>query len=150
MSLLTRIIGGSAGEIVGKVGEVVDRFVQTDGEKAAAKLELQKLLDQRDARISEELQTEIAAKERILVAELTQGDSYTKRARPTIIYAGLAMMAWNYCVCPLFGYTLLALPDEFWFAWGGVVGVYSFGRTMEKRGEPSAVTRAATGSRLGL
>lgn len=134
MGLLSKIIGGSAGEVIQQVGEVVDRFVTTDAEKSAAKLELERLLQKDRERISQDVRSELEAKERILVAELTQGDAYTKRARPTIIYAGLAMMAWNYCLCPLAGFKELALPEEFWLAWGGVVGVYSWGRTTEKRG----------------
>lgn len=40
---LGKLIGNSAGEIVGKVGETVDRFVTTDQERAEAKLKLQEL-----------------------------------------------------------------------------------------------------------
>lgn len=133
MGILSKILGGSAGEVVDKLAGAVDRFVTTDEERARIKLDFEKVLQARDSEIEQTIRAELSAQERILVAELTQGDNYTKRARPTIIYAGLFMMAWNYCLTPLFGVKELALPEEFWIAWGGVVGVYSWGRTQEKR-----------------
>lgn len=43
MGWLKNLIGNTAGEVIGTVGETVDRFVTTDQERAEAQLELQKL-----------------------------------------------------------------------------------------------------------
>ncbi len=82
-----------------------------------------------------------------MVAELGQGDAYTKRARPTIVYAGLAFIFLVHVCLPMAGWVAvvaagsplpqtppLSLPSEFWWAWTGVCGLYAVGRTMEKRG----------------
>ena len=82
------------------------------------------------------------------MAELQQGDRYTKRARPTVIYVGLLFI-----LLELFGIRHIVLDQlelgenalniiqgsdaiikTFLAAWAGVVGVYAVGRSMEKRG----------------
>ena len=55
-------------------------------------LELQSMILKRENEIDETLRTEMEAQKEALVAELTQGDVYTKRARPTVVYAGLAII----------------------------------------------------------
>jgi len=82
----------------------------------------------------------INAKKEVMLAELQQDDLYTKRARPTVIYAGLAILFVNYVLLPWIVYfshgamniPKIVMPDAFWYAWGGVAGVYSFQRTREK------------------
>jgi len=98
------------------------------------------------------MRAELQAKERILVAELTQGDSYTKRARPTVVYAGLAFIFINYCLVPIIGKLFavdipeLSLPKAFWAGWSGIVATWSVGRSFEKRGASNRFVRAITGS----
>ena len=80
----------------------------------------------------------IDAKTKIILSDNASDSKYTKNARPSIIYSGLALMIMNYCILPalshFFGYQEVNfnLPGEFWIAWGGVVGAYSFGRSKEK------------------
>lgn len=149
---LSNLLSGGIGEIISKVGETIDRFVLTDGEKSSLKMQLEQLLQKRDSELEETLRIELAAKERVLVAELTQGDSYTKRARPSIVYVGLVVMTVNYCLAPLialaFGKALpeLRLPEEFWYAWTGVSATWVIGRTFEKRGEGGRVVERITGA----
>ena len=154
MSWLTRIIGGGLSETVGKIGAVVDKFHLSGEEKQAFTLAMEELLQKRDSEIEKTIQAELGAKERVLVAELTQGDNYTKRARPTVVYAGLAFIAFNYCLVPLVSrwtgaanVTPLELPAEFWYGWSGIVATWSVGRSMEKRGSRSAFTGVATGAK---
>ena len=154
MSWLTRIIGGGLSETVGKIGDVVDKFHLSGEEKQAFTLAMEELLQKRDSEIEKTIQAELGAKERVLVAELTQGDNYTKRARPTVVYAGLAFIAFNYCLVPLVSrwagaanVTPLELPAEFWYGWSGIVATWSVGRTMEKRGDRSAFTEVVTGTK---
>lgn len=153
MSLITRIGGLLTGGLVDSVANVADRFIQTDDEKQAFQLQLQQLLSQRQGEVEKSLQAELQAKERIIVAEMNQGDTYTKRARPTVVYSGLVIIAFNYCLVPtlqsLNGVTVapFTLPIEFWSAWGGCVGLWIVGRSAEKRGTNNQATRSVTGSK---
>ena len=157
MSWITRILGGTFGNVVEQVGNVVDKFHLSGEEKQKFKLELEALLQRRDSEIEETMRSELQAKERILVAELTQGDSYTKRARPTVVYAGLVFIFFNYCLIPIlvkiFGADAasiqLDLPAGFWAGWSGIVATWSVGRSFEKRGARDRFTRAVTGSSPG-
>jgi len=139
--------------LLDSVGNIADKFIQTPDEKAAFKVELEKVLQQRDKEVEQTIRAELQAKERIIVAEMAQGDNYTKRARPTVIYFGLAIIAFNYCLIPLVQLATdmtveaFTLPAEFWLAWGGCVGVYNIGRSMEKRGNRNKLTQAAVGSK---
>jgi hypothetical protein len=152
MSWLTKILSGGVGTLVEQVGGVVDKFHMSGEEKQRFKLELEALLQKRDSEIEETIRTELQAKERVLVAELTQGDSYTKRARPTIVYAGLAFIFLNYCLIPaiqsLAGVTVepFELPNAFWAGWSGIVATWSIGRSAEKRGARNRLTSIITGS----
>jgi len=81
---------------------------------------------------------EIEAKAKVMIAELNQDDNYTKRARPTVLYAGIIIMLINNVILPWISYFKglqippINLPSEFWLAWGGIASVYSFGRSKEK------------------
>ncbi|MBT9175476.1 MAG: hypothetical protein DDT22_01155 [candidate division WS2 bacterium] len=96
-----------------------------------------------------EATAEMQAKRDIVVAELEQSDTFTKRARPSVVYVGLGAIVFNYCFIPFFkfvtgmiaqfwGVTITIapepfdLPSEFWWAWGGVLSVYVIGRSTEK------------------
>jgi hypothetical protein len=154
MSWLSKIFSGSVGDVVDKVGSVVDRFVTTGEDKQRFKLELESLLQKRDREVQETIRTELQSRERVLVAELTQGDSYTKRARPTVVYAGLAFILFNYCIVPFIGavasnsnMVALDLPTEFWVGWSGIVATWSIGRTVEKRGARNRFTSIVTGAK---
>ncbi len=99
MSWYSRLFSDSVGTVVEKVGNVADEFNLSGEEKQHFKLRMESLLQQRDAQIEESLRCELQARERILVAELNQGDSYTKRARPTVVYAGLSFILFNTFCC---------------------------------------------------
>jgi len=150
MGLIGNILSGGLGSVVEKVGDIADKFHLSGEEKNEFKLQLEALLQKRDAEVEETIRTELGAKERVLVAELTQGDSYTKRARPTVVYAGLVMIFFNYTIAPIIGVGALELPVAFWGSWGGIVATWSIGRSAEKRGTRSKLTSAITGSKLDL
>lgn len=153
MGFLSNIFGGSIGKVVEQVGNVIDEFNLSGEEKQKFKLQLEALLQKRDAEIEETLRRELQAKERILVAELTQGDNYTKRARPTVVYAGLGFIFFNYSLVPVLSkligapVTPLELPPEFWYGWSGIVATWTIGRTFEKRGAKNKVVTAITGTK---
>ncbi len=152
MSWFTKIFSGSVGNLVEQVGGVVDKFHLSGEEKQKFMLEMEALLQKRDSEIEETIRAELQAKERVLVAELSQGDNYTKRARPTVVYAGLIFICFNYCIVPALSKFFCApvepfvLPTAFWAGWSGIVGTWSIGRSVEKRGIQTRFTRAITGS----
>ena len=152
MSWFTDIFSGGAKGIVDGLGGIIDKFKLAPGEKEQFRLEAEALLQKRDSEIETTLRRELEAKERVLVAELQQGDNFTKRARPSVVYVGLAAVVFNYCVIPtILTFTGHAaepfeLPTAFWAGWSGIVATWQIGRTMEKRGANNRFTRAVTGS----
>jgi hypothetical protein len=153
MSFISKILGSATGGLIKEAGNVLDKFITTKEEKMAAQLKLEELLQKRDSEIEQTIQAELKAKENIIVAELQQGDNYTKRARPTVVYFGLFVIFFNYCFIP-FVQTVaaaqvaaFALPTEFWVAWGGIVATWTVGRSAEKRGSRNKVTDFITGNK---
>lgn len=147
--MISEIVSGVSG-LTGLISNVMDRFwppQMNEKEKSemAAALEI---------KLSEFIATREAAQRDVMVAELNQTDGYTKRARPTIVYAGLAFIFLVHVMLPMAGWISviargtplpetppLSLPTEFWWAWTGVCGIYAIGRTMEKRGGVDPVDR---------
>ena len=140
---------------IGSVAEcaksIIDRIWPPDlspGEKAKAELELRQLLQVRENAVT-------AAQKEIIVAEMQQGDQFTKRARPMIVYAGLAFIFLVHVFIPIMAFfkqvppesfPALTLPEEFWWAWGGVCSAWVIGRSMERKGLTGTVLSAITGS----
>lgn len=147
------ILGGTLGETVAQIGNTVKKFVTTDSDRMNLQLELEQILQKRDSEIEQTIRTELEAKANIIQAELNQKDNYTKRARPTVVYFGLVVILYNYCIVPtvqmIKGVPLqsFALPTEFWAAWGGIVSTWVVGRSMEKRGNRNKVTSFITGDK---
>lgn len=152
MSWLTKLFSGGVSGIVDGVASAADRFITTPDEKRAFELELEKVVTARLAVLESTATAELQAKERVITAELQQGDNYTKRARPTLVYFGMLVVFANYCVAPLLttfvGIELpsMDLPTEFWVAWGGTVSAWSIGRSFERVGIKSKTTSILTGS----
>jgi len=150
-----KVFSGGIGSLAEKLGGVADRFIHSKDEQAQFKLDMETLLQKAGSELEQTMRQELQTKESIMVAELTQGDNYTKRARPTVVYFGLAIIAWNYSVVPFMGAVLemsmpmMPLPSEFWFAWGGVVATWSVGRTMERRGAKNNLLSLVTGNKPG-
>jgi len=142
------------GSVADLAKSLVDRFLppsMSEAQKAQKQLELQELLQRREDAVLE-------AKKAIMVAELQQGDAYTKRARPSVIYAGLAFIGINHVLLPLVGYLAvlvrgealpqmpsLSLPAEFWMAWGGICTTWVIARSAERRGIKNKLINLITG-----
>ena len=113
-------------------------------EKARAELAVQAMLQDRDKAL---LETQKA----VMVAEMEQSDTYTKRARPTLVYAGLGFIFLVNVIFPILAFftsqstPAISLPAEFWWAWTGVCGVWVIGRSAEKRGVQNKLTKMITG-----
>jgi len=152
MSWLNKILGAGLNELIKKINELIDKFNLSIEEKQQLRSELEQLLQKKDEYTEETIRAELASKEHILITELTQGDSYTKRARPSVIYAGLVFILLNYCLIPAIQSIVGApvkpfeLPMEFWIGWSGIVATYSIGRSVEKRGTRNLFTKITTGA----
>jgi hypothetical protein len=149
--MLQSIISALGGNLIESVGNVVDKFVTTDAEKAAIKLETQKLILAHVAQSEESIRAEMEAKAQVIKAEMESGDNFTRRARPTVVYVGLAAIVVNHVLAPwvshLWGAGVpdISLPPEFWWAWSGVVSVWFIGRSAERRGAQSKLVKQLTG-----
>lgn len=115
-------------------------------EKLRAQTDIQKMIESRENAV-------IDAQKSIIVSEMQQSDNFTKRARPSVVYAGLAFIFFNHVFLPCYAFFKSApvpevsLPSEFWWAWTGAVGIWMVGRTMEKRGAASDIIGKITGSK---
>lgn len=147
MSWFTNIFSGGISDIVKAGGDLVDRFIENPTERNEFKLKLESIATERLSQVEKTMRSELRAKETLLKSELEQGDKYTKRARPTVVYGGLVMIAFNYCLAPLFGTAAFELPVEFWAAWGGIVSSWVIGRSYEKAGNNSKLSSVVTGSK---
>ena len=156
MGILSKLFSGGAEKLVTSVGGAVERFAAGHLGKKELTLEVEKLVAARDSEIEKTLQAELGAKERIMVAELTQGDKFTKRARPMILYSGpvivIAVSAMHY-IAFYMGMEPPPMPEILtWFmgTWGAIGSTYVVSRTMDKRGNGNKLTKMLTGGTPSL
>lgn len=137
------------GSVAALAKGVIDKIFpdkMSDAEKAQAQIQLQEMLQKRENMV-------IEAQRSIMVSEMQQGDNFTKRARPCLVYAGLVFIFLVHVAFPIVAYltskTLpaLSLPEEFWWAWSGVCGVWVLGRSAEKRGATGKLVSMITGNK---
>ena len=126
------------GGAIKPVTELIDNLSTSDQEKLELKNRLLEIENSYKAKILDYESKVVESQKEIMVAELQQDDLYTKRARPTVLYAGLIILLVNHVLLPWLSYfrgmtvPSIDLPSEFWLAWGGVAGIYAFGRSREK------------------
>ena len=94
-----------------------------------------------------------AERSKVTLAELQSSDTFTRRARPTVVYAGLIFIFALHVLLPLVAFfkggtaPTYVLPEEFWWSWSGVVSVWVLGRSYEKVNVPGAINKAITGAK---
>jgi len=98
------IIGDLVGGLLKPATELIDSLHTSEEEKSAAKLAMAQVVLGHASELEETYRTEILAKERIMVAEVSSDDKYTSRARPTIVYAGLVALGVNHIILPWVAY----------------------------------------------
>jgi len=143
MSWISNIFGGTAGHIIKNVGELADRFITTDQEKKRFEVDLQKIITDRMSKAQALAKEELNRKAVIIQAEMAQSDAFTKRCRPSVVYWGMALITLQ--IGGQFVGVDVVLPEEFWYAWTGLVGTWMVGRSFEKAGGTSA--KMITGKR---
>jgi len=137
------------GSIASLAKGVMDKFWPPEADpnkKIEVQLEIQRMMETRESAVVE-------AQKSIIVSEMSQGDNFTKRARPTIVYAGLAFIFLVHVILPMIAFfketpiPTVSLPEQFWWAWGGVCSIWVIGRSAEKRGTSGSMISAITGSK---
>ncbi|MBU4274001.1 MAG: holin family protein [Planctomycetes bacterium] len=143
------------GSVANLAKGLVDRFfppAMSDTEKAAAQIQIEQMLEQRETAL-------IDMQRSVITAEMAQGDNYTKRARPSIVYFGLGAIGLVHVLLPVLAWLILTLmgrpidlpkielPEQFWFTWGGVCSIWMIGRSAEKRGQSGQMLSLITGSK---
>ena len=155
MSFFSKLFSGGVSGILGSVSGVIDKFTLSKEEKQEFQLQMQSRLMQIETELEKSYRMELDSRKEIIKAEMAQGDLFTKRARPTIIYVGLLFIFIVHVILPVVAYIsgtpaenmpMINLPSEFWWAWGTVVSVYGAGRSAEKMGISNTITNLATGS----
>jgi len=146
---LSSFFTGGVSDIVKGIGNIISQFHLSPDEQAKITLQAQQLVEKKFEELQNTIRTTIAERADIIKAELASGDNYTRRARPTIAYAGLLYIGINQVLFPIAARimslfvndpnkikmltaALPALPTSFWTAWAGVVGSWVIGRTFEK------------------
>lgn len=138
---------------------LVNRFFPqsaSESEKLAAAVQIQQALENRESAV-------LDLQKSVMAAEVAQGDTYTKRARPTIVYFGLVAIGLVHVCLPIIAWIVLlatskpitnmptiALPEQFWLTWGGVCGIWIVGRSLERstqmKGMVGGIAGMITGS----
>jgi len=147
MAIFADLIKGALGPITDFVGGLV----HSGEEKAEHQLKLEHLKSDLAIKIEEVMIVEMNAKKSIIIAEMQQGDLFTKRARPSIIYGGIlmAMLETGLNAAAYFqGFEPPGsfVPGQFWLAWTGIAGSWVIGRSAEKRGMQNKLISAITGN----
>jgi hypothetical protein len=152
MSILKNLFSSGISDIVKSVGDIADEFSLSKEEKQEFKMQMESKMMQFEQELQETYRTELESRAEIIKTELSQGDKFTKRARPTIIYSGLLFIFIVHVIVPIISglnggeIMEITLPNEFWWAWGTVVSVYGAGRSAEKFGAANKLTNLITGS----
>lgn len=151
MSIWAKLFSGGVSSLVDSLGSAIDDNTTSKEEVLEAKAKMREILNARESEADKNFRAELEARQEVIKAEMAQGDGYTKRARPSLVYVGLIFIGLVHVVMPMFAFFAqrempeLTLPPEFWWAWGSVVSVWSVGRSTEKNGARNKLTKAITG-----
>jgi len=138
-------VAGAIGGLFKGAESLIDELHTSPEEKAEMKLKMKKLELEAHNQISLTMQKENEVKRDVMVAELQQGDSFTKRARPMFIYAMTGLIVANYFILPLLKMPPIELPEQMWNLMTIAFSVYAIGRTFEKTGVAGKLTKKIMG-----
>ena len=108
----------------------------------------------RDKYAAETMQVELETRTRTIEAEMAQGDNFTKRARPSLVYSGLVMFFLEFGIRAVLVIKGLEMPTEtivpgpFIIGWSGAVSVWMVGRSAEKISKIKNGNAALGGSKI--
>ena len=137
------------GSVADFVSGVMDRFwpkAMSDEQRSTAANGMIEAMSQREV-VRDSLKADV------IKAEMAQGDAFTKRARPSIVYMGLLFIGLVYVLFPILGYfskgelPKLELPSAFWTVWGDICSVWMIGRSAEKLFDGNKIVGLITGNK---
>jgi len=147
LNWLKNLFTGGAAQLLKTVNQVIDNVTTTDEErlqleiaKERLRFEILQVTSLMEQRAAELVQKDLDGVRKQAMTELRSEDPFVRRARPAIIWTGVAVFVINYIVLPFAGFvankavTPVQLPDMFWYTWGTITGGYAFLRTLEKTG----------------
>lgn len=141
MSFLSSIFKNGAEGLLNGAKGIIEQFHLSPEDKVKANLEMEKLIYSQFLEVENTYRMEIESKTDIIKTELTQDDLYTKRTRPFLLRMGFYVIVIIHAALPLLFYyfpssdnppPVIVLPELFWVTWGGLGGMYFWGRSQEK------------------
>ena len=121
--------------IAGGTGKSEDELTALEPQVAA--LVVQRDIS-RDAQVEESIRTQLETRARIIESDNKSGDKWTRRARPSVVYSGIAMFGIEFIVRVIAVFSKIDLPDStlvpepMIYSWTVVSSVWAGGRTIEK------------------
>jgi len=124
-------IGGAIGKGMEAVNGIIGKFVTNDKERLeaqAAVLSVQNHLTESVLNAHSEV---VNAQKSVLMTEMTSGSVLARNVRPFGLLIFILVVAWNF-VSKTFGYPVIELTPEFWYAFMLYSGGYISGRSIDK------------------
>lgn len=95
-NFFSNLIKGSTGELVGQLGNTIDKFIQTPEEKQAAAIEMAKIVNEHEARIYEASVKALEAEENNITgrwsADMASDSWLSKNSRPIVLLAMIGFL----------------------------------------------------------
>lgn len=142
---LSDILTGGVSSLVDKAVDIFDDLHISKEEKAEISLKLREAAIKEQESMGRLIQARFDVVTKVIQAEMAQGDSYTKRARPSVVYFGLLMFGAQ--ILAQFWNITINVPQDFVVAWTGVVGIWMVGRSAEKYAGVKSWTAPITGNK---
>lgn len=149
-----KIFSSETTGMIKDVQSVFDNLKFTEEEKAEHQLKIEAILTQRMQFLSAQVAKDLERSTEIIKAEMMQNDKFTKRARPSVVYVGLAIWIVNYSLLPIacqflkIDYIPPEIPEVFVNTWKAVCSVWVTSRGIEKCFEIVQVNKQNTVRKL--
>lgn len=148
--MLKKLLGGAFGGFLQQGADIADRFIVSPEERA----QFRQADKERTAALQLEIEATVQERYRavrdIIVAEMKHGSAYAKNARPSVVYAGLAMFV-GATVASGFGIEV-EIPEQFTYTWGAICSAWVIARSTERvkaNGWAGKVASVVTGNGQG-
>lgn len=132
MNPLSKILGGTLGDVIKSVGSVIDSLTTTDAEKLEAQRKLTELTLGFQEKMAELDQQWAETQAGVITAESKSESVLARSWRPILMLVFTYIIAHNYVIAPVFGVVSVPIPPEMWDLLRLGVGGYIAGRSIEK------------------
>jgi hypothetical protein len=121
---MKKILKFLTGNVIGKIGDVIDELFTSDEERIEAKNKIFEVIRQKELEL-QQMQTDI------IIAE-AKGNWLQRSWRPILMLAFGFIVIYVKFIAPLFDFKIPELENEFWNLLQLGIGGYVIGRTGEK------------------